>query len=171
MTYTIIIETHRLVLREATVDDAKFMHQILNDPDFIQFVGDRGIKTLDDARTDLENRVIKSYREHGFGFYITCLRGSMIPIGLCGLAKRDFLDDVDVGFAFLPEYRKAGYAYESAAAVIEYAKSRLGLNRIVAMVSPDNGRSIALLEKLGLSYDRPFRHPDDEKDIALYSWG
>ena len=132
-----------------------------------KYIGDRGVKTLDDARKYILKGPVASYDQFGFGLYMTKLKDGGIPIGICGLLKRDSLEDIDVGFAFLPEFRNKGYAYESASAVLDYGKTILGLKRIVAVTSPDNHRSIKILEKMGLAYRgmvnlSPEEEPGDE---------
>jgi len=118
-----VIETNRLTHRKLTLDDAEFILDLLNQPSFIQFIGDRGVRTLEDAREYLSKRLIESYERFGFGLYLTLLKEGQIPIGICGLVKRDSLDDIDIGFAFLPQYWLKGYAFESASAVLTYAKT------------------------------------------------
>ncbi len=156
---TRVLETERLTLREQTLEDAEFILGLLNQPSFLRHVGDKGVRTLEDARGYLENGPIDSYRRLGL----------RVPMGICGLIKRETLDDVDVGFAFVPEFWSQGYAFESASAVLAHARDALGLERIVAVVSPDNQASIRLLEKLGLRFERMVRLSEDEPEIKLFS--
>jgi RimJ/RimL family protein N-acetyltransferase len=149
-----ILETQRLVLREFTPADGAFVLELLNDPGWIRFIGDKGVHTLDEARAYIGRVPMASYARHGFGLYLVELKESGVPIGMCGLIKRDALDDVDIGFAFLPQYCKQGYAYEAAQATLAHGKTALGLSRIVAITSPDNHTSIRLLEKIGLKHQR-----------------
>src|SRR5688572_10804905 len=93
------LTTDRLILRELTLDDAEFILGLVNEPSWLRFIGDRGVRTLDDARAYISNGPMKSYERNGFGLYLTALKGAGTPIGMCGLIKRDGLDDVDVGFA------------------------------------------------------------------------
>ena len=165
-----VLETDRLVLRRMSVDDAEFELRLLNEPSFLRFIGDRGVRTLEDARAYILKGPVDMYERLGFGLYITELKSEGVPIGICGLVKRDFLADVDIGFAFLPEFWGQGYAYEAAAAVMEYAKGELGLKRIVAITNPDNQSSIRLLEKLGLKFDRMIRTTADGPEIRLFVW-
>ena len=144
-----IIETERLLLSRLSTDDAAFILKLLNDPDWLKFIGDRGVRNLKDARNYILNGPVKSYNEHGFGLYLTKLKEGGVSIGICGLLKRDYLEDVDIGFAFLPQFRGKGYALESAAAVIAYGKETFGLHRIVAITQSDNISSIKILKKLG----------------------
>jgi RimJ/RimL family protein N-acetyltransferase len=109
------------------------------------------------------------YERLGFGLYLTVLKGENLPIGICGLIKRDSLEDVDLGFAFLPKFRGKGYAYESALAVMDYGKRTLGLNRLVAITSPDNYDSGRLLEKLGFKFERMVKLSDDSAEVSLYA--
>ena len=162
-----VLVTERLDLRCMTTDDAEFILQLLNDADFIRFIGDKGVRTIDDACRYILNGPIASYERHGFGLWLVQLRPSSVPVGMCGLLKREALDDVDIGFAFLPHYRSRGYALEAAAAVMQYGRNVLGLKRIVAIVDPDNGGSIRLLQKIGLTFDRMIRLGDDSTEVSL----
>jgi len=165
-----VLETDRLVLRRMSVDDAEFMLGLLNEPSWLRFIGDRGVRTLEDARAYVLKGPVDMYDRHGFGLYLTELKGEGVPIGICGLVKRDFLADVDIGFALLPGFWGQGYAYEAAAAVMEYGKEALGLKRIVAITNPENHSSIRLLEKLGLKFDRMIRATADGPEIRLFVW-
>ncbi len=164
-----VMETERLVLRELSACDAEFIFGLLNQPSFLRHIGDKGVRTLDDARGYILNGPVDSYRRHGFGLYLVESRDSRAPMGICGLLKRETLDDVDVGFAFVPEFWSQGYAFESASAVIAHAWHALGLERVVAVTSPDNQASIKLLEKLGFRFERMIRLTDDEPEINLFS--
>jgi RimJ/RimL family protein N-acetyltransferase len=163
-----LLETDRLRLRRLSTGDAEFILELLNDPSFLRFIGDKGVRTLDDAREYILNGPVNMYNRLGFGLYLTELKESGTPIGICGLIKRDSLEDVDIGFAFLPSYRANGYAYESAAAVIAYGKTVLGLKRIVAITSPDNYASGRLLEKIGLRFERMIRLSKDAEEVRLF---
>jgi RimJ/RimL family protein N-acetyltransferase len=164
-----IIETERLSLRKLTTDDAEFILDLLNQPSFIQFIGDRNVRTLDDARAYILNGAVKSYERHGFGLYLTALKDGGVPIGICGLVKRDTLPDADVGFAFLPQFWLKGYAFESALAVMEYGKNILGLPRIVGITAPNNIGSIHVLEKIGLRFERMVRLTADDIELKLFA--
>ena len=166
-----ILDTERLSLRELSTDDAAFMLGLLNQPSFLRFIGDRGVRTIDGARSYLLKGPLDSYARHGFGLYLVELKGEKTPIGLCGLVKREALPDVDIGFALLPEFWSKGYAFEAAAAVLARAREVLGLRRIVAIVSPDNERSIGLLAKLGLGFERMVSMPEDRSELKLYAIG
>jgi RimJ/RimL family protein N-acetyltransferase len=164
----IVVETERLVLRRLTLDDAAFMRRLVNEPSWLEFIGDRGVRTEEDAREYLRNGAIASYEKHGFGLWAVTLRNEDAPIGICGLVKRDFLDDVDLGFAYLPEFQARGYGREAASAVVEFARRELGLRRLVAITVPANRRSIALLEKLGFALEKRAKHPDGS-DFLIFA--
>ncbi|MEO8305674.1 MAG: GNAT family N-acetyltransferase [Betaproteobacteria bacterium] len=164
-----VLETGRLRLRWVATADAAFVVELLNDPSWIRFIGDKGVRTIEEASAYIIKGPIAMYAHHGFGLYVTELKDSDIPIGLCGLIKRDSLDDVDIGFAFLPAYRANGYAYESASAVMAYGRNVLGMKRIVAITSPDNDDSAKLLRRLGLRFERKVRLADDAREIDLYA--
>lgn len=163
---SVILETERLILRRFVVEDAPFMLALLNDPAWLKYIGDRDVHTLEAAEQYLLKGAIESYITNGFGFYIVMLKDSHTPIGTCGLAKRDFLNTPDFGFAFLPEYTGKGLAYEVASANLVYAKEILGLTELVAITLPKNDRSIRLLEKLGFSFDKTYM--DNEEKVSLY---
>lgn len=150
-----------------TAGDAEFILELLNDEAFLRFIGDKGVRTLDDARRYVDSGPRASYREHGFGLFLTRLHDGT-PIGMCGLLKREVLDDVDIGFAFLPAYRSQGYAHEAAAATMDYARDSLGIERVVAITSLDNEASGRLLEKIGLRFDRIIELEGYDGDSKLY---
>lgn len=163
-----VIVTERLVLRLLTEDDAEFMLELVNDPDWLRHIGDRGVRNVGDSRNYLLHGPIAMYVNAGFGLYLVELREGRVPIGICGLIARDWLDDADLGFAFLPQFRSRGYAVEAAAATLEYARQTLGLRRIVAIVSPENTASISLLRKLGMEFEGRVRPPADAGELCLY---
>jgi RimJ/RimL family protein N-acetyltransferase len=144
-----VAATERLRLRRLEANDSEFIFELVNDPSWIRYIGDKGVKTLGDATRYIDNGPVAMYRRLGFGLYLVELKQTREPIGICGLIKREALEDVDLGFAFLPNFRGNGYAREAAASVMSYARSVLGVSRIVAILSQDNHRSAHLLEKLG----------------------
>lgn len=164
-----LLETERLALRRLTPEDAEFMLDLLNQPSFLRFIGDRGVRTTDDARAYIQSGPVESYERNGFGLYLVELKETSVPIGTCGLLKRAPLEDVDLGFAFLPAYWSKGYAAESAEAVLAYGKEVLGLERVVAVVAPDNDASIKLLTRLGFGFEGMVRMSPEEAEIRLYS--
>ena len=143
------IETERLIISEFDENDAPFIQKLVNSDGWLRFIGDRGVRNIDDAKTYLRNGPIKSYTENGFGLWRVALKHSQIPVGMCGLLKRDTMADIDIGFAMLPEFFKKGYTSEAAIATLEFAKNTLKLKRVVAITKPDNVASIGLLQKLG----------------------
>jgi len=165
----LVLETERLALRELTLDDAAFMLGLLNEPSFLEHIGDKGVRTEADAREHIRTGPVASYDAHGFGLYLVSLRDTGEPIGTCGLLKRDALEDVDLGFALRPEFWSQGYAFEAASAVIAYARDTLGLSRIVAIVSPDNAASIGLLERLGLAFEKCTRLSETAPEVRLFA--
>lgn len=163
-----IFETERLVIREVTADDAAFVVELLNTPKFLKYIADRGVRTLDQARAYIAERFVGSYRNNGFGLYLVELKqpevsmstlpigrvSALVPIGLCGFVRRDALPGPDLGFAFLPEFERQGYGFESASAMMEYGRDTLGFNRVLAITSRDNEGSDRLLIKLGFAFNR-----------------
>jgi RimJ/RimL family protein N-acetyltransferase len=164
-----VLETGRLTLRRLTTGDAPFILALLNDPAWLEFIGDRGVRTVEDARAYILKGPMEMYAQHGFGLYLAERKGDGAPIGLCGLIRRKGLDDVDIGFAFLPAFRSLGYAFESAAAVMAHARSALGLERIVGITLPRNCASIGLLEKIGLKFERMVALPDHDEENMLFA--
>lgn len=164
-----VVETERLTLRRLTVEDAEFILELVNDPSWVRFIGNRGVRTLEDARDYISKSMIAMYERLGFGLYLTELKGAGVPAGICGLIKRDSLEDVDIGFAFLPRFRGQGYAYEAAAAVMEYGRRTLGFGRIVAITSPDNDDSVRLLEKLGFKFEGMVKLSADGEEVKLFA--
>jgi RimJ/RimL family protein N-acetyltransferase len=165
-----VLETERLEMRHLTLDDAEFMFRLVNEPSWLRFIGDRGVRSVDDAREYLRKGALASYAQHGFGLYLTQLKDAAQPIGICGLVKRDTLPDVDVGFALLPQFAGKGYAAEAATAVMAHAREQFGLLRVVAITNPDNRASIGVLEKIGLRFERLIRPVADGDELALYAW-
>ncbi len=163
-----IQQTERLRLRQMSEDDAELMLGILTDPDFIRYVGDRGVRSIPEAADYIREKVLSSYRQYGFSMYLVELIDGSTSIGICGLVKRPGLDHVDIGFGFLPAWRKHGYAYEAAVGVLAYAASKLSLQQVVAIVSPENKASIGLLEKLGFQFDQMIRMSGDDQDTQLF---
>ena len=164
-----VLETERLILRRLSDEHAAFILQLLNEPSFLRNIGDKGVRTKADALEYIRTGPISSYERFGFGLYLVELKETGASIGLCGLVKRETLKHVDVGFAFLPAFWSKGYATEAAFAVVTYGKDVLGLNRIVAITTPDNLGSIRVLEKLGLRFERMIRLFKDEAELKLFA--
>jgi [ribosomal protein S5]-alanine N-acetyltransferase len=167
----IILDTKRLILREAEISDSKFFFDLLNTEKWLKYIGDRGIKTLDDAEKYINDKLIKSYRTNGFGLYVYELKKSNIPIGICGFIKRDYLDSVDIGFALLPEYERKGYTFEISHSIMKHGRETLGLNKVVAITTKDNLASQELLKKLGFNFKSYINEPETNEKLSLYSNG
>lgn len=163
-----VLETKRLALRQLSSDDAEFILQLLNEPSFIKNIGDKGVRTRADAVHYIQNGPVASYERFGFGLYLVKLKSSDAPIGICGLLKRESLQDVDVGFAFLPKFWSKGYAVESASAVMDHGRKVLGIGRIVAITAPDNYGSIRVLGKLGLKFEGVIRLSEGEAEVKCF---
>jgi RimJ/RimL family protein N-acetyltransferase len=164
-----ILETERTILREVTKDDAEFILDLLNQPSFIKYIGDRNVRDLEQSREFIENRFRASYRTFGFGLWTVELKETGTPIGICGFVKRDSLPDADIGFAFLPQYCSQGYAVESASAAMKYGRDVLDLKRVVAITSQDNESSGRLLEKIGFKFESLIKLPHDDEELKLFS--
>jgi RimJ/RimL family protein N-acetyltransferase len=164
-----VLETERLTLRELEESDDAFALELVNEPDWLRFIGDKGVRTLEDARRYFCDGPIASYRRNGFGLWGVETKDARELTGICGLIRRAELEDVDLGFAFLARYRGKGYARESAAAVVELARERFGLARIVAITDPGNERSIRVLESAGFAFERRWRMAREEAQLSLYA--
>ena len=164
-----VLETRRLLLRRVTLDDADLMLSIWNDPAFVQFVGDRGVRTIEQAKTALSEGVLLLFERYGYGPFCVVRKADGTRMGICGLFRREVLDDPDIGFALLPEYCGDGFAFEAARAVVAHARDDLGIGTLTAIVSPDNVASVGLIGKLGFSFDRGITMPGEEQEISLYS--
>jgi len=163
-----ILETERLVLRRLSSDDAEFILELLNQPSFLRYIGDKGVRTIEDAGRYIQTGPVASYERFGFGLYLVELKETGVRIGMCGLLKRDTLPDADIGFAFLPDYWSQGYAFEAASGVMTYGRDVLGLKRIVAITSLDNEASIKLLEKIGLKFEGLITPSEDLGEVRLF---
>lgn len=148
-----VADTPRLAIRRLEIADADFIRELVNDPDWIRNIGDKGVRTIDDARRYLRNGPLAMYARDGLGLFAVELKATGECAGICGLIRREGFDDVDLGFAFLPRFRGAGHAYEAASAVIADGSRRFGLRRVIAIVSPGNAASARLLRKLGFRFE------------------
>lgn len=164
-----ILETERLLLRLMTEDDAQFFLELLNEPGWINNVGDRGIRTVEECAAYITRVYTAGYENNGFGLYLTELKETGEPVGICGLVKRDSLENVDVGFAFKERYWGRGYATESAAAALEYGHNTLDIERIVAITTQTNHASARVLEKIGLKFERLIKLGDSDEEERLFS--
>jgi len=162
------LKSERLILSEFTKNDASFFYQLVNEPAWKQYIGDKNVHTILDAEKYLENNIIPSYQKFGFGFYVVMLKEDNTSIGMCGLIKRDWMDYVEIGFAFLAQYRGKGYAIESSIATKKYAKEKLAISQIAAITDVDNEKSGNLLNRLGLEFDKLISYPGENKKCKLY---
>ena len=165
----VVIATERLALRHLTFDDAPFILRLLNEPSWLEFIGDKGVRSLEDARAYLANGPIAMYARAGFGLYMTESKEGGVPIGMCGLIKRDSLPDIDIGFALFPEHWGKGYAFEAASAVLKSAKDEHAMRRVVAIASPANRRSIELLGRLGMAFEAQLDLAGDGEKTLLFA--
>jgi len=163
-----VLETERLQLRKLTLDDAGLMLAIWNDPAFLRHVGDRGIRTTEQAEEAMRAGAMHLYEAYGYGPYRIALKGDDTAVGICGLFRRDGLDEPDIGYSTLPDFCGQGYGYEAAVAVINYAREELALDRLIAIISPGNDASIGLIRKLGFEFERMHLMPDGEDEVCIY---
>ncbi len=164
-----ILETNRLILREFNAEDAGFVFELLNSPSWLKYIGDRNVKNLDDAIKYISDKLINSYKNNGFGLYLIIRKNGNIPMGMCGLIKRETLENVDLGFALFPSFSGNGYAYEAAHATLNYAKTILKLDRIIAITTTENKNSIKLLEKLKFVFEKMIMLSNEEEELMLFS--
>ena len=162
------IRTKRLTLSKFTINDAPFFYNLVNDPDWIKYIGDRNIKTIIDAEEYLKKNIIPSYEKFGFGFYVVRLTEEKTPIGMCGLIKRDWMDYVEIGYAFLTQFRGKGYAIESSIATKKYAKEKLEIDSLAAITDVENEKSGNLLNRLGFKFSKLISYPGEDKKCKLY---
>jgi RimJ/RimL family protein N-acetyltransferase len=163
-----VVETKRLVLSRLVLEDAAFILELVNEPGWLRFIGDRNVHNLEDARGYIEKGPQDMYARLGFGLYRVDLKDGT-PIGMCGLLKRDTLPDADIGFAFLERFQGRGYAREAAQATLTHVQSAHGLKRILAITSPDNESSIRLLEKLGFQYQETVQMAGPSSDTRVFA--
>ena len=152
-----------------TLSDAAFVCRLLNEPSWLQNIGDRGVRSIVDAESYIESKVIQMYIAMGFGMYVAESKADSVPIGICGLVQREAFPAPDIGFAFMPEFWGQGYAREAATAVMQHSRKQLGLDKLVAIVTPTNERSCRLLESLGFVHEGEFRAGPDDKELKLYA--
>ena len=162
----IVLETERLLLRPMTADDAQFILTLVNEPSFLRYIGDKQVRTLEDARQYILNGPIANYERHGFGQLLVELRDSHMPIGMCGLLKREELPDPDIGFALMPDFWSKGFAFEAASAVLQYARERN--LRVLAITTLDNKASVKLLERLGFTFERITKLSEQGEQLKLF---
>ena len=152
-----------------TADDAEFILKLVNEPSFIHFIGDKGVRNHADAVRYIQTGPMANYERFGYGQYLVELKDGRVPIGMCGLTKKDSLSDADIGFSLLPAFWSKGYAFEAASAVKAYANDVLGISRLLGVTNPNNESSIKLLEKLGLRFERMIRLSEDAAEIKLFT--
>lgn len=162
---TTLLQTENLIIRKLRVEDAPFIFELVNMPSWLQYIGDRGVRTVRDAEQYIINGPMTSYEKFGFGLYLVALKDTLEPIGMCGLLKRDTLEHPDIGFAFLQKFTGRGYAFESAAEVLAYSKNVLGLTRTLAITTKDNSSSIKLLGRLGFEFEKHIMINADELNL------
>ena len=163
-----VLKTKRLLLRRLVREDAEFILRLLNEPSWLEFIGDKQVYNLNHAKKYIELAPMTMYEKYGFGLLLVCCKESSAPIGLCGLMKRDNLDDADLGYALLPEFWQQGYAWEAVETILDYAKNTLQLTNILALSKSSNTASIKLLNKVGFLFERDLKLMDDEENLQIY---
>lgn len=163
-----IIETERLLLKPMSTDDSQLIFELYNSPNFIRFIGDRNIKTVDDAENYIKNKFLPQIEKLGYGNYLISRKEDGKKIGSVGIFERDGLDVHDIGFSFLPEFEGKGYGYESASKLMEVGFKEFGLKKISAITTKENISSQKLIEKLGLKFQKMVSLPNDEEELRYY---
>ncbi len=165
-----IVETKRLIISKIALEDASFLLDLVNTPSYIKYIGDKKLRTQSDTEDYIKNTHFKSYESHNFGFYKVLYKAeNNKPIGTCGFVKREQLEHVEIGFGFLPEYEGQGFGYESSKALLEIGKSVFNFKKITAITLPTNTRSIKLLEKLELAYEKKIKPFEDDEELLLFA--
>jgi [ribosomal protein S5]-alanine N-acetyltransferase len=166
-----MLETERLTIRRITIADAPFILQTLNDPGFLANIGDRGVRTIEDAEAYIRDRILASYEANGFGMFRVALKQEDEGIGTAGFVRREGLDGPDLGFAFLEAHTGRGYGYEAASALMAWGRETLGLPPLLAITAPDNSGSAALLRKLGFREEGRITLPAHGGESRLFVQG
>jgi RimJ/RimL family protein N-acetyltransferase len=162
-------ETERLSLRRLSLDDAPFVVALYNEPSFLENIGDRGVRHIEDARRFLREGPMAMYERHSFGLWHVARRCDGVGVGVCGLLKRDALPDADIGYAYFPAFWGQGYAVEAAAATLRHVARAFGMRRVLAVVARGNTGSIRVLEKLGMRFERMLAMQPNEPEVCLYA--
>ena len=163
-----ILETERLILQPVKMEDAEFILELYNSPNFIKFIGDRNLRTVEDAENYIKEKFLPHVEKHGFGSYVIVTKSDTKKIGNVGIYVRDGLDAPDIGFSFLPEFERKGYGFEASKKLMEIAFSEFGLKKISAITTKENIASQKLIEKLGLKFQSIVQLPDDPEDLLYY---
>jgi RimJ/RimL family protein N-acetyltransferase len=169
VTARVVLQTDRLALREFSTDDDAFVLDLLNQPSFLHYIGDRGVRTLEDARTYISRGPLTSYGELGYGLYVVTLKDDSTPMGMCGIVHKPWLNAPDIAYAFLPQFEGRGYASEAAHAVLEHARRQFGLAVVLGVVTFDNAGSIRVLEKLGFAHESTVIDPRTNTQLLLFA--
>lgn len=163
-----MITTDRLNLKLASMEDAPFFLELYNAPSFIQFIGDKNLRSLEDARSYVQNRFLPQIERLGYGNYLIIRKEDGAKIGSVGIFEREGLDVQDIGFSFLEEFQGKGYGYEAASKLLETAFTDFGCSKISAITSKENIASQSLIQKLGLKYLKTVQLPDDPEELLYY---
>lgn len=163
-----ILETERLIISEITINEASFYLELVNDPTHLQFIPDKNIYSIADAKNHIETKIMKEYQNQGFGFYLVSLKNDKTPIGMSGLVDREGLEYIDFGFSFLADYRGKGYAFEASKVILSYTKNTLKVDNLAAITALDNVKSSNLLERLGFKFSKNIRIPNDPDELRLF---
>lgn len=162
-------ETKRLLLKPMVLEDAPFLIELLNTPKWIQFIGERNVKTIEEAEKYITERMLPQLEELGYGNYVVIRKSDNTKIGTCGLYNREGIDGLDIGFAFLPQYEKQGFAFEAANRIKQAGFNEFGISQISAITIKENIASQKLIEKLGLKFEKIINLPNDPEDLLFYS--
>ena len=163
-------ETERLILKPTTEADSSFIYELVNTPKWIKNIGDRNVNSNEDAANYIKNKITPQLEKLGFSNYTVIRKSDGIKLGTCGLYDRDGLDGIDIGFAFLPQFEKKGYAFESTSKLIEVAISDFKIKEIIGITTKENIASQKLLNKIGLKFEKMVNIPNDDEELLLYKF-
>ena len=144
------ISTDRLHLHLLATGDYEFIIQLVNSKGWIKFIGDRNIHSKEESVAYI-NKIVDSTNIY---YWVVRIKEGNIPIGVIWFLKRDYLENFDIGFAFLPEFAGRGYAYEAAKEILSIVSTYPAYHTVLATTIPHNLRSIKLLIKLGLYFEK-----------------
>ena len=162
------LETERLTMRPMSAEDAEFILELYNSPKFIEFIGDRNIKTREDAEKYITEKFLLQHEKLGFGNYLIIRKSDGCKVGSVGIFEREGLDVHDIGFSFLPEYEGKGFGFESASELLATAVEEFKLKNISAITTKTNFSSQKLIEKLGLKFQKMVKLPNDDEELLYY---
>lgn len=150
-----ILETERLLLRHFEISDAEDLFRIYSDAETMKFMGD-GPPSVEAERENLKNHIDNYYKNHGLGIWATVLKENNKFIGRCGLLRStiDGNEETEVGYLFDREFWGRDLATEAAMGILDLAFDQLKIERVVAVIHPENIASKKVAEKAGMTFEK-----------------